>query len=99
MRYRPTRSRKWADYRRNKRIIQEYGYEEAERLGLLDSEKQKKNKQKKKQQEIKQQNKKEKYEKKQKTKKEPKQTIGQLYEEKRQQFLDEGGDIKECPFD
>lgn len=99
MRYRPTRSRKWADYRRNKRIIQEYGYEEAERLGLLDSEKDKKKKQKKKQEETKQQKKQENYKKKQKAKKEPKQTIGEMYEQKLQKFLDAGGDTKECPFD
>jgi hypothetical protein len=41
MKYRPTRSKKWANYRRNKRIIQEYGFTEAKRLGFLTKKKKK----------------------------------------------------------
>jgi flagellar hook protein FlgE len=100
MKYRPTNSKKWVNHRRNKRLIQEYGLEEARKLGFLDTDKNGKKIKKKKRTETEQKEwKKEKYKKKQKKVKEPKYNIGELYEENLQGFLDSGGDLKECPFD
>jgi hypothetical protein len=68
----------------NKRIIQEYGIQEANKLGLLDTQRQKKVKSK---------------QEKLKRKKEPKNITGILYEQNLRQFLENGGDLNECPFD
>ena len=103
MKYRPTKSNKWANQRINRRLIQEYGLEETKKLGFLDTDKDgkdiKKKKKKKRTEEEHKEWKKQKYEKKQKKLKEPKYNMGELYEENLQKFLDSGGDLKECPFD
>jgi hypothetical protein len=92
MKYRPTKSRKWAEQRRNRRIIQEYGLTEAKRVGALDSPKE----QKKKQKQIK---KKTKIRNKQKRQNKTGQSIGSDYETKYNEFLKNGGDPNSCPFD
>jgi hypothetical protein len=95
MKYRPTKSKKWADQRRNRRIIQEYGFQEAKRVGALDSAKE----QKKKEKEVKKQIKAQKKIEEKKTSTKTGLHIGQEYQEKLDNFMAENGDISSCPFD
>lgn len=95
MKYRPTKSRKWADQRRNRRIIQEYGFQEAKKVGALDSPKE----QKKKDKEVKKQIKVQKKIEEKKTSTKTGLHIGQEYQEKLDNFIAENGDISSCPFD
>ena len=95
MKYRPTKSRKWADQRRNRRIIQEYGFQEAKRVGALDSAKEQKNKDK----EVKKQIKVQKKIEEKNTSTKTGLHIGQEYQEKLDNFIAENGDINSCPFD
>ena len=95
MKYRPTKSRKWADQRRNRRIIQEYGLQEANRVGALDSPKE----QKKKEKEIKKQIKAQKKAEEKKTSTKTGLHIGQEYQEKLDNFIAENGETNSCPFD
>lgn len=99
VKYRPTRSKRWADQRHNRRIIQEYGLQEAQRTGFLDLDK---NNKKKKQR-------KNKSKKPTKTKEEKWQIfetkasktglhIGLEYESKYKEFIASGGDPNSCPF-
>lgn len=91
MKYRPTRSKKWSEYHRNRRIIQEYGLEEARKTGALDSPKEQEIKKKK----AKAQRKKEKKISKTKTG----LYIGDLHIIQYQEFISNGGDPNSCPFD
>ena len=84
MKYRPTGNRKWANYRRERRIVQEYGLEESRDLGLISSLNNSKSKKKQK--------------KKGKIKKRSEPVVGEHYEEKLKQFLYDGGNLKDCPF-
>jgi hypothetical protein len=95
MKYRPTKSKKWADQRRNRRIIQEYGFQEAKRVGALDSAKE----QKKKDKEVKKQIKAQKKIEEKKTSTKTGLHIGQEYQEKLDNFIAKNGDISSCPFD
>ena len=95
MKYRPTKSRKWADQRRNRRIILEYGLQEANRVGALESPKE----QKKKEKEIKKQIKAQKKAEEKKTSTKTGLHIGQEYQKKLDSFLSENGDTNSCPFD
>lgn len=88
VKYRPTKSKKWADQKRNRRIIQEYGLQEAQRSGFLDVDnngrkKKHKNKSKK------------------TNDKKPKTGthLGSEYESKYNEFISDGGDPNSCPFD
>jgi hypothetical protein len=88
VKYRPTKSKKWADQKRNRRIIQEYGLQEAQRSGFLDIDNNgKKKKQKDKSKNI--------------NNKKPKTGthLGSEYESKYKQFISNGGDPSSCPFD
>ena len=84
MKYRPTGNRKWANYRRERRIVQEYGLEESRDLCLISSLNNSKSKKKQK--------------KKGKIKKRSEPVVGEHYEEKLKQFLYDGGNLKDCPF-
>ena len=95
MKYRPTKSKKWADQRRNRRIIQEYGFQEAKRVGALDSAKE----QKKKDKEVKKQIKAQKKIEEKNTSTKTGLHIGQEYQEKLDNFIAKNGDISSCPFD
>lgn len=95
MKYRPTKSAKWNDFHRNHRIIQEYGLEEARRLGLLKTPKQIKEDNKKLKKQIKAQKQKDK----QTHKSKGSLAIGENYEKEYNQFIIDGGDINSCPFD
>jgi len=91
VKYRPNKTSKSAEYRINRRIIQEYGFQEAQKIGALDSiiqEKQKNKHLKKKKKKIS----------KQKTRKTGSRT-GVEYQQKYQEFINNGGDPKSCPFD
>jgi hypothetical protein len=85
--YRPTRSKNWAERRQNRRIIQEYGIEEANRVGALNS--------------IKENRERDKIQKK-KTKNNKSKTslhTGREYHIKYGEFITMGGDPSSCPFD
>lgn len=95
MKYRPTKSKRWADYRRNRRIVQEYGIKEANRVGALETPKEQKRKDKavskvvKKQKKIQQKI----------SKTRVGLYIGDNYVESYTQFINSGGDPSSCPFD
>lgn len=90
MKYRPTKSKKWAEYRRNRRIIQEYGLQEARNSGALDTPKQQR-------EQIKKVKKQLKIEKKKQKKKTGLHT-GDFYQEEYNKFIENGGDADSCPF-
>lgn len=93
MKYRPTKSKKWAEYRRNRRIIQEYGLQEARNSGALDTPKQQR-------EQIKKVKKQLKIEKKKQTKQNKGGIhIGENYISSYNKFVSDGGDISSCPFD
>jgi hypothetical protein len=90
MKYKANRYTKSSECRSNKRIIQEYGIEEANRVGALDSL-------------IKQQENKKELKKKRKKQKKQNKTknglhIGIEYSIKYSEFIQTGGDPKSCPF-
>lgn len=95
MKYRPTKSAKWTDFRRNRRIIQEYGLEEARKTGALKTEKQIKEENKKLKKQIKAQKQKDK----QTHKAKSSIRVGENYETEYNKFIINGGDITSCPFD
>jgi hypothetical protein len=95
MKYRPTKSRRWADQRRNRRIIQEYGLQEAKRVGALDSTKE----QKKKEKDIKKQLKIQKKQQIQSAKSKTGHMVGENYAKELSKFIEDGGDPNSCPFD
>jgi hypothetical protein len=89
--YRPTNTKNWAEIRQNRRIIQEYGIEEANKTGALDSTKENRIK--------------DKMEQKQKTKETKDNNsdsglhIGVEFQVKYDEFIKTGGDPDSCPFD
>ena len=94
VKYKPNKTSKSAEFRINHRIIQEYGFQEAKKIGALDSileEKQKNKHFKKKKKKINKQ-------KKQKSQKTGSRT-GIEYQQKYQEFIKNGGDPNSCPFD
>lgn len=98
VKYRPTKSKKWADQKRNRRIIQEYGLQEAQRSGFLDTDQNGKKKKKHKKQKL-QKTKEEKW--KQFESKAPKSGlhIGSDHDSLYNEFISNGGDPNSCPFD
>jgi hypothetical protein len=91
MKYKANRYTKSSEYRSNKRIIQEYGIEEANRIGALDSiVTQQENKK-----ELKQYRK----QKKKQSKTKSGLHIGIEYSIKYSEFIKDGGDPNSCPFD
>lgn len=91
MKYKSNKTSKSAEYRINRRIIQEYGFQEAQKIGALDSiiqEKQNNKLLKKKNKKIN----------KQKSRKTGSRT-GSEYQQKYQEFIKKGGDPNSCPFD
>lgn len=98
VKYKPNKYSKSAQFRSNRRIIQEYGFSEAKKIGALDSvveENQKKKSLKKK---IKKERKQQKLQEKQKSQTTGLHT-GAEYQEKYQEFISNGGDPESCPFD
>lgn len=96
MRYRPNKHSKSADFKISRRLIQEYGFEEARRIGALDNLTQQKNKQHK----IKTQLKAEKRRRRKKNKLRYTQSrTGENYTTEYKNFIDQGGDPSSCPFD
>lgn len=93
VKYKLNKSSKSSDFRINRRIIQEYGFQEAKRIGALDSIL----KEKEKHQSLKKKNK-NKRKKKNKACKN-KIHIGMEHEKKYREFIENGGDPNECPFD
>ena len=98
MKYKRNKSSKSAEFRLNRRIIQEYGLEEARKIGALDSLIEEKQKHKHLKKKIKKQYKKDKHQQKQKSTKTGSHT-GIEYQKKYQEFIDNGGDPNICPFD
>lgn len=94
MKYKPNKSSKSSNFRMNRRLIQEYGFEEAKRIGSLDSEEEQKIKRKNTKKQSKIRKKKEKQQSK-KTRKH----IGDTHQLKYKEFLSNGGDPNACPFD
>jgi hypothetical protein len=98
VKYRPNKYSKSAEFRINRRIVQEYGLQEAKNIGALDSLIEEKQKHKNLKQSKKKQYKKQKLQEKQKSQKSGLHT-GTEYEEKYKQFIANGGDPNSCPFD
>jgi hypothetical protein len=98
VKYKPNKSSKSAEFRINRRIIQEYGLEESKRVGALDSIIEQKHKHKEQKKQIKSEHKRKKHKEKQKSQKTGLH-IGINYEQKSQEFIINGGDIESCPFD
>jgi|688.fasta_scaffold216961_4 hypothetical protein len=98
VKYKANRYSKSSQFRGNRRIIQEYGLQEAKRIGALDSIQEQKETKKTLKKQRKFQNKKKKQEEKQKSQKKGFHT-GVLYQEKHQEFINNGGDPNACPFD
>lgn len=98
VKYRPNKSSKSAEFRLNRRIIQEYGFQEAKKIGALDSMIEEKQKHKHLKKKIKKANKKKKHQEKQKSQKTGSYT-GIEHQEKYQEFIENGGDPNSCPFD
>ncbi len=89
--YRPTRTKNWAEIRQNRRIIQEYGIEEANKSGALDSTKENRQKDKENQKQKKKEN--------QNNNSKTGIHIGSEFEIKYAEFINGGGDPDSCPFD
>lgn len=92
VKYKPNKSSKSSDFRINRRIVQEYGFQEAKRIGALDSISEEKAKHKSLKNKLKHKRKK-----KNKNNKERTHT-GIEYEQKYKEFIKNGGDPNECPF-
>lgn len=89
VKYKANKHSKSSDFRINRRIIQEYGLQEAKKIGALDSieqEKEKLKSLKKKQKSVKKQNKK------------TGLHLGVEYQTKYNEFLINGGNPEDCPF-
>lgn len=92
VKYKPNKSSKSSDFRINRRIIQEYGLQEAKRIGALDSIIEEKDKHKTLKNKLKHKRKKKNKENKKKS------HIGTEYHEAYDKFVSDGGDINSCPF-
>lgn len=91
VKYKPNKSSKSSDFRTNPRIVQEYGFQEAKRIGALYSIREEKEKHKSLKNKLKH--------KKKNKKNKNKLHIGIEHEKKYQEFIENGGDPNECPFD
>ena len=98
VKYKRNKSSKNAEFRLNRRIIQEYGLEEARKIGALDSLIEEKEKHKHLKKKIKKQTQKKKHQEKQKSQKTGFHT-GIEYQQRYQEFINNGGDSSGCPFD
>ena len=98
VKYRPNKYSKSAEFRINRRIVQEYGFQEAKKIGALDSIIEEKEKHKDLKKSKKKQRKKQKLQEKQKSQKTGLH-IGIEHQKKYQEFIANGGDPKSCPFD
>jgi hypothetical protein len=93
VKYKANKYSKSSNFRINRRIIQEYGLQEAKKIGALDSleqEKEKLKSLKKKQKSVKKKNK--------KTSKKTGLHLGVEYQTKYNEFLINGGNPEDCPF-
>lgn len=93
VKYKPNKSSKSSDFRINRRIVQEYGFQEAKRIGALDSISEEKAKHKSLKNKLKHKKKKNNKDNKNKL------HIGIEHEKRYQEFIENGGDPNECPFD
>lgn len=96
MKYRPNKHSKSADFKISRRLIQEYGLEEARRIGGLDNIAQQQNKERQTKTKLKAE--KRRLKKKNKTKHTQFRT-GENYDKSFKDFIENGGDSSSCPFD